>query len=123
MQHKVSETAEAINTASIQKYLCQHKRLNPLVVSKFKLIRKEAVDALQQAVNLKYEDLGWLFMFILYFCVPNYTFELNVCLSVCEKTFYKKSITYKEFKKQHMKLPKNEVLVSCSCQLLLSIEK
>jgi len=40
------------------------------------------------------------------FCeVPNCTFELNVCMSVCEKTFYKKSITYNEFKKQKLKLP------------------
>ncbi len=46
------------------------------------------------------------------FCeVPNYTFELNVCLSVCEKTFKKKSIgvfywkTNIEFKKHNMTLP------------------
>jgi len=43
LQSKLVDTAEAVSVNSIQKYMCQHKRLNPLAVNKFKLRCKERI--------------------------------------------------------------------------------
>ena len=38
--------------------MCQHKRLNPLAVNKFKLVSKEGVELLKKALMLSAAELG-----------------------------------------------------------------
>lgn len=60
LQTNLSQTTDSISTASIQKYLCQHKRLNPLAVNKFKLVRKEGIMLIMDQLQLEPSYFGVL---------------------------------------------------------------
>ncbi len=60
LQSKLVDTAEAVSVNSIQKYMCQHKRLNPLAVNKFKLVRREGVEFIQSVLAMDLADMGVL---------------------------------------------------------------
>jgi len=60
LKSKLNDTAESVSVNSIQKYMCQHKRLNPLAVNKFKLVRREGVEFIQTVLAMDLADMGVL---------------------------------------------------------------
>lgn len=56
MQTKLSEIKNLGNPAKAN-CLCQHKRLNPMAVNKFKLVRKEGLNFIMDRFDLKLSDL------------------------------------------------------------------
>ena len=60
LQSKLVDTTETASMNSIQKYMCQHKRLNPLVVNKFKLVRREGVEFIGGILAMDLADMGVL---------------------------------------------------------------
>ena len=54
MQIKLSEMTPG---NLVKNYLCQHKRLNPMDVNKFKLVRKDGLNLIMKQFDLKFSDL------------------------------------------------------------------
>lgn len=56
----LSEPSDKNIANTTQKYLCKHKKLNPLAVNRFKLISKKGVEALLSFYSAKESDIGAL---------------------------------------------------------------
>ena len=69
--------SDAASINSIQKYLCQHRKLNPLAVNKFKLVNKEGIDKIMNMFALSLNDLGALEAF------NDDTTRCIICVSNC----------------------------------------
>ena len=53
-------SSDAASINSIQKYLCPHRKLNPLAIGKFKLVNKEGLEKIMSVFTLQLSDLGAL---------------------------------------------------------------
>jgi len=59
--HNISSN-DIQTTCSIQKYLCQHNKLNPLMITKLKLISKMGYDKINEIYNTKINNLSSFFL-------------------------------------------------------------
>jgi hypothetical protein len=85
-------------TCSIQKYICQHNRLNPLIVNKLKLISKIGYDNIIEMYGQKIKDLQNFFLK----AYDNQTTRCKDCIINCFEF-----IKCKERLKNDIKLVKN----------------